>query len=148
MRNIKTIIADDHTLFISGLQSLLNEAPEVEIIDVANSGRELLDLLQKKKADIVLLDINMPLCDGFQWLKSIRELGYHDLPIVMYTNSLSPAHIAKAILVDFIPSVVLNFVKLPFQIGWNILKRFTNPFQRIFKRFGRDVEQPSSRDRH
>src|SRR5688572_3304155 len=46
--------------------------------------------------DLVLLDINMPQCDGFQWLKSIREHGYHDLPIVMYTNSLSPAHIAKA----------------------------------------------------
>ena len=46
--------------------------------------------------DLVLLDINMPGHDGFQWLKSIRDHGYHNLPIIMYTNSLSPAHIAKA----------------------------------------------------
>ncbi|MBA2746970.1 MAG: response regulator transcription factor [Flavisolibacter sp.] len=46
--------------------------------------------------DLVLLDINMPGHDGFHWLKSIREKGYSTLPIIMYTNSLSPAHITKA----------------------------------------------------
>jgi DNA-binding response OmpR family regulator len=46
--------------------------------------------------DLVLLDINMPQHDGFAWLKGIREHGYSDLPIVMYTNSLSPVHISKA----------------------------------------------------
>lgn len=46
--------------------------------------------------DLVLLDINMPLHDGFYWLKSIRSRGYTDLPVVMFTNSLSPKHIAKA----------------------------------------------------
>lgn len=45
--------------------------------------------------DLVLLDINMPAHDGFVWLKGIRERGY-DLPVVMYTNSSSPAHIIKA----------------------------------------------------
>ena len=46
--------------------------------------------------DLVLLDINMPYHDGFYWLKTIREKGYSSLPIVMYTNSLYPGHIAKA----------------------------------------------------
>jgi CheY-like chemotaxis protein len=46
--------------------------------------------------DLVLLDINMPKHDGFDWLKGIRERGYGQLPIVMYTNSMSPAHIARA----------------------------------------------------
>jgi DNA-binding response OmpR family regulator len=46
--------------------------------------------------DLVLLDINMPHHDGFSWLKGIREKGYQDLPIVMFTNSLFPDHIAKA----------------------------------------------------
>lgn len=60
----------------------------------------------------------------------------------LYMAGTNIKNIAKVILVDFIPHVVLSFVKLPFQIGWNILKRFTNPFQRIFKRFGKDVELP------
>ena len=48
------------------------------------------------KIDLVFLDINMPLYDGFTWLKAIRDRGYNDLPVVMYTNSLSPEHIRKA----------------------------------------------------
>jgi DNA-binding response OmpR family regulator len=46
--------------------------------------------------DLVLLDINMPKHDGFDWLKGIRAKGLNQLPIVMYTNSLSPAHISRA----------------------------------------------------
>ena len=46
--------------------------------------------------DLVLLDINMPKHDGFHWLKGIRERGYKQLPVVMYTNSMSPAHISRA----------------------------------------------------
>ncbi|MCS5708924.1 patatin-like phospholipase family protein [Candidatus Berkiella cookevillensis] len=60
----------------------------------------------------------------------------------LYMAGTNIKNIAKAILVDFMPNVVLSFVKLPFQIGWNILKRFTNPFVRIFKRFGRNIELP------
>jgi len=46
--------------------------------------------------DLLLLDINMPHHDGFAWLKGLREHGLDRLPIVMYTNSLSPAHISRA----------------------------------------------------
>jgi DNA-binding response OmpR family regulator len=46
--------------------------------------------------DLVLLDINMPKHDGFDWLKGIRERGYQHLPVVMYTNSMSPTHISRA----------------------------------------------------
>lgn len=51
---------------------------------------------RKQKFDLILLDINMPQQDGFCWLKGIRERGMTDVPIVMYTNSLSPSHIARA----------------------------------------------------
>ena len=53
---------------------------------------------RKEHFDMVLLDINMPEHDGFYWLKAIREHGYNDLPVIMYTNSLSPANISKAYL--------------------------------------------------
>ncbi|RYY21975.1 MAG: response regulator [Chitinophagaceae bacterium] len=46
--------------------------------------------------DLVFLDINMPKHDGFSWLKGIRERGHKKLPVVMYTNSMSPAHISRA----------------------------------------------------
>ena len=46
--------------------------------------------------DIVLLDINMPYRDGFDWLKEIRRQGRTNLPVIMYTNSANPANIIKA----------------------------------------------------
>lgn len=73
MNSLKIIIADDHTLFINGLQLLLKEEAWVEIVDVANSGRELLHLLQNKKADIVLLDINMPQMNGLEAARFIKQ---------------------------------------------------------------------------
>ena len=45
--------------------------------------------------DLILLDINMPRNDGFSWLKKIRDKR-KDLPVIMYTNSSSPAHISRA----------------------------------------------------
>lgn len=45
--------------------------------------------------DFILLDINMPVHDGFSWLSGIRKRG-HTLPVIMYTNSSKPANIVKA----------------------------------------------------
>jgi DNA-binding response OmpR family regulator len=45
--------------------------------------------------DLIFLDINMPSHDGFSWLKGIRSSG-DQTPVIMYTNSASPAHIVKA----------------------------------------------------
>ena len=45
--------------------------------------------------DMVLLDINMPLHDGFSWLQKIREKN-KELAVIMYSNSSSPTHISKA----------------------------------------------------
>ena len=45
---------------------------------------------------LVFLDINMPQHDGFSWLKGIRESGYTNLPIIIYTNSHRPEHIVQA----------------------------------------------------
>jgi two-component system, NarL family, nitrate/nitrite response regulator NarL len=95
MRNIKIIIADDHTLFISGLQSLLNEVPEVEIIDVANSGKELLDLLQKKKTDMVLLDINMPQMNGLEAARYIKQ-SYPAIKLIILSTYNEDHLIEKA----------------------------------------------------
>jgi DNA-binding response OmpR family regulator len=49
-----------------------------------------------KDIDLIMLDLNMPLCDGFCWLRSIREDRRIDLPVVIYTNSQSPAHMMRA----------------------------------------------------
>lgn len=73
MTKTKIIIADDHTLFINGLKLLLKEEPWIEVIDVANDGRELLDILTKTTPDLILLDINMPAMNGLDAARYIKQ---------------------------------------------------------------------------
>jgi Response regulator containing a CheY-like receiver domain and an HTH DNA-binding domain len=66
MDKIRIIIADDHQLFRNGLKILLNSFPDFEVIGEASNGEEFLKLLKSVKADIALMDINMPEMDGVE----------------------------------------------------------------------------------
>ena len=66
MEKIRIIIADDHQLFRNGLKILLNAFPEFEVTGEASNGVEFLRILQDTKAEIVLMDINMPEMDGIE----------------------------------------------------------------------------------
>ncbi len=70
---ISLIIADDHVLFIDGLKMLFKDEPDFNIVDTANDGKELLDVLQKRKTDVILMDINMPKMNGLEALKFIKK---------------------------------------------------------------------------
>jgi len=66
MEKIHIIIADDHQLFRNGLKILLNSFPEFEVAGEASNGLEFLRLLKTIKADVALMDINMPEMDGIE----------------------------------------------------------------------------------
>jgi DNA-binding NarL/FixJ family response regulator len=66
MDKIRIIIADDHQLFRNGLKILLNSFPDFEVAGEAANGEEFLKLLKSVKADIALMDINMPEMDGIE----------------------------------------------------------------------------------
>jgi DNA-binding NarL/FixJ family response regulator len=66
MDKIRIIIADDHQLFRNGLKILLNSFHDFEVIAEASNGEEFLRLLKSTKADIALMDINMPEMDGIE----------------------------------------------------------------------------------
>jgi DNA-binding NarL/FixJ family response regulator len=64
MEKIRIIIADDHQLFRNGLKILLDSFPEFEVAGEASNGEEFLKLIKTVKADVALMDINMPELDG------------------------------------------------------------------------------------
>jgi DNA-binding NarL/FixJ family response regulator len=66
MDKIRIIIADDHQLFRNGLKILLDSYPDFEVVGEASNGEEFLKLLKSVKADIALMDINMPEMDGVE----------------------------------------------------------------------------------
>jgi DNA-binding NarL/FixJ family response regulator len=66
MGKIKVILADDHQLFRNGLKMLLETLPEIEIAGEASNGVEFIEVLGNIKADVALMDINMPEMDGVE----------------------------------------------------------------------------------
>jgi DNA-binding NarL/FixJ family response regulator len=63
-KSISLVIADDHEIFRDGLALMLNKQDNVSLVGQAGNGRELIQLVNEKKPDIVLTDIKMPYLDG------------------------------------------------------------------------------------
>ncbi len=64
-RQIRIFIVDDHQLFIDGLKSLFATEEQFVVAGCANNGKEALQFLETTPVDVVLVDIEMPLMNGF-----------------------------------------------------------------------------------
>lgn len=71
---IKILLVDDHALFIRGLQMLLSMEPEkYEVVGSAHNGREAISMLDQHQVDVVLMDVNMPVMNGFEAIFAIKR---------------------------------------------------------------------------
>jgi len=73
MRQIKILLVDDHQIIIDGIKSLLNNVENVQVAGEANNGMEALNTLKVLTVDIVLMDIDMPVMNGIDAAKHIKE---------------------------------------------------------------------------
>jgi DNA-binding NarL/FixJ family response regulator len=73
MKPIRTLLADDHTLFRAGLRALLKEIEGVVVIAEAENGREAVTLAKAKHPDLVVMDISMPELNGVDATAQIRK---------------------------------------------------------------------------
>mgnify|MGYP006417333023 FL=1 len=62
----RILLADDHELFRDGLAGLINAQPDLEVIAEAGDGLEALKLARDLKPDLIVMDINMPICGGLE----------------------------------------------------------------------------------
>ena len=70
---MKILIADDQIIIREGLKQILSRLPEVESVDEAANGQEVMRKVSKKKYDIIVLDISMPGQSGLEVLKELRQ---------------------------------------------------------------------------
>ncbi|OON68007.1 response regulator [Hymenobacter sp. CRA2] len=69
---IRLMLVDDHTIIRDGIQALLADIPDFQVVGQARNGRELLDTLPDTPADVVLMDLNMPEMSGFEAIPLLR----------------------------------------------------------------------------
>jgi len=84
MEIAKVIIVDDHVIFRKGLTTILNEIDFVKVVGEASNGNELLDLLKKQSADVILMDIKMPVMDGVEATRKVSA-KYPGIKIIALT---------------------------------------------------------------
>jgi DNA-binding NarL/FixJ family response regulator len=82
---IKIILTDDHKIFRESLSKLLISEQIAEIIAQAGNGKELLELLEQYKPDLILMDISMPIMDGVETSKKVME-KYPDIKILTLSS--------------------------------------------------------------
>jgi DNA-binding NarL/FixJ family response regulator len=70
---IKVVICDDHVLYRAGVKTALSAKKDVKVVAEADNGMHLLNLLKMIPADVILLDIQMPIMDGIATLPELKK---------------------------------------------------------------------------
>jgi DNA-binding NarL/FixJ family response regulator len=82
---IKVLIVDDQALIREGLNMMLSLYSEIEIVGEAANGKEAFEILEGKEVDIILMDIRMPIMNGVEATKIIKE-KYPHIKILILTT--------------------------------------------------------------
>lgn len=79
-KNIKVLVVDDNKDFCDILKEYLEKQDDIEIVGVANDGKEAIELIPERSPDLVILDIIMPHLDGLGVLEKVNKMGLDKLP--------------------------------------------------------------------
>lgn len=96
MNNIKVLIVDDQTLMCDGLKTIIDLEDNMEVVGVAKNGQEAIKICKDIMPDIILMDIRMPLMNGVETTKIIKNL-YEDIKILILTTFDDDQYIIEAI---------------------------------------------------
>lgn len=93
MNRPRVLLADDHTLILAGLKTLLES--DFDLVGTAEDGRALLKAAEKLKPDVILLDISMPLLNGLEAARHLRKIAPH-AKIIFLTMHGDVAYVKEA----------------------------------------------------
>lgn len=79
------LIVDDHFVVREGLKLIIETSDSFQIIGEAANGEEALSFIEKKKPDVILMDLNMPKMSGLETIEALNEKQNHT-PIIILTT--------------------------------------------------------------
>ena len=92
---LRVLIADDHRLFAEALEAILTTDDRIEVVGQAADGEEAVALTRTLGPDVVLMDVIMPVLDGFEATRVIRAES-EGVCILMLTGSNSRADVDRS----------------------------------------------------
>ncbi len=84
---IRVALADDHAEMRVALRLLLSMSKEIEIVCVTSNGQEAVDCVKRLQPDVLVMDIHMPVLDGFAATKQISDLSIPTRVILISTET-------------------------------------------------------------
>jgi DNA-binding NarL/FixJ family response regulator len=94
--SISILIADDHNVVAEGLRHLVGSQPEMEVIGLAENGRDAVRSAMDARPDIVLMDHGMPLLNGTEATRLIRE-RCSETRVIMLSMYSDAVHVYRAL---------------------------------------------------
>jgi DNA-binding NarL/FixJ family response regulator len=114
---LKVLVADDHPLILQGLRRTLEACDDIEVVGEARSGTEVLPLVERRRPDVVVLDLHMPGMDGAACIAEIKRSSPEVKAIVLSasdqrtsiesaTNAGASAYVIKSVSSVDIPALI------------------------------------------
>ena len=95
-KQIKIMIADDHTMFRESLKQVIDSKSEFKVIAMAASGPQAIAQVKKHSPDIAILDINMPVKNGIEVAKVLKQ-KFKEVKIIILTMMENELYILDAL---------------------------------------------------
>lgn len=80
---IRVLLVDDHKLLREGVRHLLSESDEVEVVGEAANGNQALEMVEKLRPDVAIVDLSMPRKDGIEVTSEIRALDLETRVLIL-----------------------------------------------------------------
>jgi DNA-binding NarL/FixJ family response regulator len=118
MSDIHVLIADDHPIVCQGIRNLLDPAEGITVVGEAKNGVETLQMIEKLRPDVVLLDMELPDISGVEVVKkiieaglSVRILGLSSHDDRQYISELLALGTAGYLIKDEVPEAIIEAVR-------------------------------------
>lgn len=96
MNKIRVLIADDHRLMREGIEAMLSGVHEIEIVGLASSGEDAINLARSNRPNVVLMDILMPGMNGIEAARWIKEID-QNIRVILVTMEVSKDYVSAGI---------------------------------------------------
>ncbi|MFH1790997.1 MAG: response regulator transcription factor [Candidatus Omnitrophota bacterium] len=93
---IEVVLVDDHDIVRQGIRAVISQDPGISIVGEAANGREAIDLVKKKKPDVVIMDVSLPLLNGLDASAEILKRN-SDVKILILSMHENRVFIEKAL---------------------------------------------------